>query len=283
MPTYQALSAQRRYDACSRSYDSSWYPALASEYITVASLLPGQHVLDLACGTGLFSLLAKKAVGDKGTVTGIDVSEGMMALAKEKAEREGLDIKWLYHDIAVMEGCKGLREGGYDLIVCCLALMLLDDSASAVEQWTELLKPGGRLITDVPTEDSHRLDLTKMKVAEKMGIKFNYGGLWVKNMDTLIEIVEWAGLDIERCWRSEEYGSSKEHPSDSGAALFDEWVKMPSWEWLGKPGTRERALSLFVEEWESHAEPTGVVRDFYCLYIAVGKRVGGAEVRCYGA
>lgn len=102
-------------------------PYPSAEYIDSASMQPGQHVLDLACDTGLISFLVKKALGHSGTVTGIDVSEGMMALAEEKAEWEGLDINWLHHDIADLRNCTGLREAEYDLITCCSALVLLED------------------------------------------------------------------------------------------------------------------------------------------------------------
>ena len=260
------------YDARSSSYDDSWHPALAAEYVTLPSLQPGQHVLDLACGTGLVSLLAKKAVGDEGSVTGIDVSEGMMALAKEKAEQEGLDIKWLHHDIADLESCEGLREGGYDLITCCSALVLLEDPASAVRQWTTLLKLGGRFITDVPTEDSQLPGLIMNEVAQELGIKVPYNRLWVNGMDSLKMMMKEAGPDTESCWRSDEYGSSGEYPFNSGGAVFDKWVDLPVLEGLGKSETRGRARSVFIEKWKSYAEPTGVVRDLNHLYIAVGRR-----------
>lgn len=52
---------------------------------------PGQHILDLACGTGLVTLLAKRASGTTGTVTGVDISTSMMAVGIEKAAKEKLN------------------------------------------------------------------------------------------------------------------------------------------------------------------------------------------------
>lgn len=153
MPTEQVLAAQRIYNSRSSVYDDTWHPAFALEYMTWASPLPGQHVLDLACGTGLVSILAKKAVGDSGTVTGIDVSDGMMGIAKEKAEKQNLDVNFVHHDITDLEIIKGTKiRDDYDLITCTTALVLLEDPARVIKQWAGLLKVGGRLITDVPTE-----------------------------------------------------------------------------------------------------------------------------------
>lgn len=58
-----------------------------------------------------FPFLAKEAVGDEGTITG--VGEGIMGLAKEKAEPEGFGVKRPDHNIGEPRGCEGLREGGY--------------------------------------------------------------------------------------------------------------------------------------------------------------------------
>lgn len=55
-----------------------------------------------------FPFLVKKAVGDEGTITGID--EDIIELANEKAEPEGLGVKRLYNDIGELEGCEALRS-----------------------------------------------------------------------------------------------------------------------------------------------------------------------------
>ena len=268
----QALSAQKMYNARSSSYDDSHHPALAADFVAWARLQPGQHVLDLACGTGLITLLAKKAVGHSGTVTGIDISDSMMALAKEKAEREGLDIKWLFYDIADLETCEGLREGGYDLITCCSALVLLDDPVSAVREWMKLLKPGGKFMTDVPTEDCYISGLIIEEVGKEVGIEVPWNRLWVRNKDSLRQLMEEAGLVVERCWTSEEYGLKKEYAADSGEAVFDKTVESPMLEWLRMSESRERAKEVFKEKFAKRVGATGVVTDDTHLYVAIGRR-----------
>ncbi|HET9844330.1 MAG TPA: methyltransferase domain-containing protein, partial [Nitrospira sp.] len=55
-----------------------------------AHLLPGMLVLDLGSGTGYPALLDAQAVGPTGSVTGIDLADQMLAVAKRKAKRLGL-------------------------------------------------------------------------------------------------------------------------------------------------------------------------------------------------
>lgn len=60
----------------------------------------GESVLDVGCGTGSLSILAKRAVGDLGRVSGIDIAPKMIRIAREKAERQGLDIDFQTASIA---------------------------------------------------------------------------------------------------------------------------------------------------------------------------------------
>ena len=76
------------WDAGSDAYDRSWVPQLerlTQRCVARAQLRAGERVLDLATGTGVGALAAAAAVGDTGSVTGIDVSERMVALAAARA------------------------------------------------------------------------------------------------------------------------------------------------------------------------------------------------------
>jgi ubiquinone/menaquinone biosynthesis C-methylase UbiE len=84
----------------SLDYASTYYdiitPAEKSRFrrkqIGLIDLRQGEKVLEVGCGTGALSLLAKQTVGETGEVTGLDIAPKMIARAKEKARKADLDI-----------------------------------------------------------------------------------------------------------------------------------------------------------------------------------------------
>ena len=84
MSTPQAEWSQRHYDRRSDKYDQSWHPEFAQNAVSFLDIKSGDHILDLACGTGLVAFATAKRVGKEGFVLGVDVSEGMLAEAEKK-------------------------------------------------------------------------------------------------------------------------------------------------------------------------------------------------------
>jgi len=75
------------------NYERYFVPAIgapaAKGLIKIAALRPGERVLDVACGSGVVARLASEAVGTAGTVAGLDLNPGMLAViqALMKADR----------------------------------------------------------------------------------------------------------------------------------------------------------------------------------------------------
>ncbi len=72
--------------------------------VEVAQLKPSDRVLDVGCGTGLLSRLASEQAGE---VAGIDAAEGMIAVARSNAQRQGIDIDFraaLIEDLPYPDG-----------------------------------------------------------------------------------------------------------------------------------------------------------------------------------
>lgn len=97
---------------------------------------PGD-VLDLGCGTGSLSLLAAEQ-GHR--VTGVDLSEAMVRLAREKLA--GRDAVFLVGDAAAPP----VGEQRFDAVLVRHVLWALPDPARALRHWHGLVRPGGRLV-----------------------------------------------------------------------------------------------------------------------------------------
>ena len=221
----QAVIAQHLYGARASTYDDTWHVQHASDFVKWASLAPGQHLLDLACGTGLVAIPAAKVVRPTGSVTSVDITPEMLAVARQKASSQGLDISFLQHDITELDGL-GLRTD-FDAITCASAIPLLEEPGAAIKQWVTLLKPGGRLVIDVPTQHSQLPGLVFEKVVAAVGVHVLFGRRRVEGAEYLEQLVEDAGLQIERSFVARGYGNADVYSKDQGGELFDRIVEGP--------------------------------------------------------
>ncbi len=112
----------------------------------IQALLPGDapgHVLDIGCGTGDVSLdLLHRNAGV--TVTGIDLSEAMLARAVAKAERAGLAARVSFQvgDATAL----AFEPETFDGIVCAFCFRNIAYRALALDEMRRVLRPGGRLV-----------------------------------------------------------------------------------------------------------------------------------------
>ena len=101
------------------------------------------QVLDLACGTGDFSIaIAKGLTG--GHVTGVDLSEGMLAVMREKVDKAGLGGM-----ISIEEGDgENLRfpDNTFDRVTIAFGIRNFEDRPKGLKEMLRVLKPGGRLV-----------------------------------------------------------------------------------------------------------------------------------------
>jgi SAM-dependent methyltransferase len=105
---------------------------------------PGDHVLEIGCGTGGLALLMAQ---QGARVTAVDASGEMLAEARRKAEKDTkLDISFLQLDVTVLG--EHFEPGSFDLVVSTLVFSELQPEVRryALEQAAHLLAPGGRLI-----------------------------------------------------------------------------------------------------------------------------------------
>jgi ubiquinone/menaquinone biosynthesis C-methylase UbiE len=120
--------------------DRAFTPVTAA-LLSVAAPQPGEDVLDIGCGTGETTLALAGAVGDDGAATGVDISDALLARARERADELLCDADFLNADAAIFDA-----EPGFDLIISRFGVMFFDDPVAAFANLHRLAAPGGRLV-----------------------------------------------------------------------------------------------------------------------------------------
>jgi ubiquinone/menaquinone biosynthesis C-methylase UbiE len=148
-PRLQRRVQRYGWDKAAPVYERSWAEQLAPAQrvlLDMATISPGERVLDVACGTGLVTFPAANAVGPSGSVTATDISDVMVAHIVDEARRRGLsNVAGLRMDAEALE----LPDGGFDVALCALGLMYVPDPLVALREMTRVLRPGGRLVVAV--------------------------------------------------------------------------------------------------------------------------------------
>lgn len=106
----------------------------------LAPLVPASSlVLDVGCGTGSLAVLL---AGEGHDVTGLDLSPRMIERARAKAATAGVEVAFRIGDAATPPS-----DGGpYDVVLCRHVLWALPDADGALQRWSALLAPAGRLL-----------------------------------------------------------------------------------------------------------------------------------------
>jgi SAM-dependent methyltransferase len=112
---------------------------------THLGLKKGSTVMDLACGVGRHSiLLAQKGV----VVTGLDGMPSYLRIARERADRAGVEVRWVQSDMR-----KVTNKNEFDAVLSCWTSFgyfpAFSDDMKVLKQITRALKPGGYFFLDV--------------------------------------------------------------------------------------------------------------------------------------
>jgi arsenite methyltransferase len=129
----------------------------------LAELKPGEVVLDLGSGGGIDVLLSAKRVGPTGKAYGLDMTDDMLALARENQRKAGVDnVEFLKGEIETIP----LPDNSVDVVISNCVINLSADKDKVLREALRVLKPGGRFAVsdvvvrgEVPTEVRRSMEL----------------------------------------------------------------------------------------------------------------------------
>lgn len=123
------------------AYEELLVPALfdnwARRLVDTADPRRGSTVLDVACGTGVVARRVQARLGTTGSVSGIDLNPGMLAVAKRRAP----EIDWHEGNAELLP----FGDDTFDAVLCQFGLMLFSSPAAALQEMYRVLHRGGTL------------------------------------------------------------------------------------------------------------------------------------------
>jgi SAM-dependent methyltransferase len=134
----QAIEGAWAYE---RLHVDALFRQWAEPLLSAAGVSEGDRVLDVACGTGIVARAALSLVGDRGSVTGLDIGAGMLAVA-ESIEPA---VTWTEGDAAQLP----FDDADFDAVVSQFGLMFFPDRVRAIAEMLRCVEPGRRIAVAV--------------------------------------------------------------------------------------------------------------------------------------
>lgn len=116
---------------------------ITERLISLSGVKPGDHVLDMACGTGDPAFTLADTVGSEGYVLGLDLSEEMIEASRTWAESQGIEnveFRTIRSELDL-----GVEPRTFDAVTCRHGLQFMPDPMAALQELRQAVKPGGRV------------------------------------------------------------------------------------------------------------------------------------------
>ena len=184
------LNGGWRYDLLGRFCDTFLFRGqwleLRHKTVNLAHIQPGEHVLDVGCGTGTLAIEVSLRVGSAGRVAGVDPGTQQIARARSKAARRNLPIDF---QIGVIERLP-FPDQTFDVVLSTLMMHHLPDSLKrqGLSEIARVLKPGGRLVI---------ADFKRKKDRQGKLARFHAGGSSMQDLAAMISDAGFEHLEME--------------------------------------------------------------------------------------
>ena len=204
----------------SNLYDAEEKAGLPAEAITASlgcgnptaliQLQEGQSVLDLGCGGGIDVLLSAKRVGPSGKVYGLDMTDEMLALARENLAKAGAtNVELLKGEIEHIP----LPDNSVDVIISNCVINLSADKGRVLREAFRVLKPGGRFaVSDVVVRGDVPADIRR---SVELWVGCVAGALSEADYRRLLTDAGFSDVDVET-WRVYKVDDARDFLSASG-------------------------------------------------------------------
>jgi ubiquinone/menaquinone biosynthesis C-methylase UbiE len=128
-------------------YEQVFVPAVmqtwANQLVDMAKASPGARILDVACGSGVLTLLFAQQIGKLGQFVGCDINPDMIAIAR--AKQPDAAIEWRQGNALELP----FEDGTFDIVTCQHGLMFFADRVTGLQEMYRVLAPGGSLLAIV--------------------------------------------------------------------------------------------------------------------------------------
>jgi SAM-dependent methyltransferase len=174
------------------------------------TLEPGQTVLDLGSGGGIDVLLSAKRVGPTGKAYGLDMTDEMLALARENQRKAGAtNVEFLKGTIESIP----LPDNSVDVIISNCVINLSSDKDAVLREAFRVLKPGGRFaVSDVVVRGEVPADIRR---SMELWVGCVAGALEETEYASKLRAAGFADVDVEP-WRIYKVDDARAFLTESG-------------------------------------------------------------------
>ena len=173
-------------------------------------LQPGQVVLDLGSGGGIDVLLSARRVGPEGRVYGLDMTDEMLALARQNQQRAGAtNVEFLKGDIEAIP----LPDASVDVVISNCVINLSTDKPRVLREAFRVLKPGGRFaVSDVVVRGEVPPDVRR---SVELWVGCVAGAVEQSEYQRMLTDVGFEHVDVDP-WRVYDLAQAREFLTEAG-------------------------------------------------------------------